>query len=94
MVARDAPVITNFAAEYEGNNQWHFSGHVNTSDPQGMTIRFSGLNGELTGRTTTVGADGNFEVAFFLSENVRGTANVITTDQMGQDSAVVFYPIR
>ena len=59
-----------------------------------MTIRFSGLNGELTGRTTTVGADGNFEVAFFLSENVIGTASAITTDGMGQNSAVVSYPVR
>lgn len=93
MVARDAPIIENFAAEYEGFNLWHFSGHVNTSDPQGMTIRFGGLNGELAGRTTTVGADGNFDVAFFLSENVLGTASAITTDGLGQDSALAFYPV-
>jgi hypothetical protein len=90
MVAPAAPVIDSFVAIYEGNNLWHFSGHVNAANPEGMTITFGGVNGVLAGQTTTVSADGTFAVAFFLPEGTYGIASAVTTDGFGQTSDYAF----
>jgi hypothetical protein len=78
------PKITNFTAIQEGN-LWEFKGTVTgTPDPQGLTINFSGFPA-VNGMSTTVLADGTFDVAFDLG-NATGFVTASTTDWWGQAS--------
>jgi hypothetical protein len=82
-----APQITNFVALQAPNGMWEFKGTVlNTPDPQGMTVCFSGIP-SLTGDTTSLAADGTFDVAFYLG-NQQGVAQAQTQDWWGQWSNI------
>jgi hypothetical protein len=80
-----APQINNFTAIQLGGGDWEFKGNITgTPDPQGLTINFSGFTA-INGSTTTVLADGTFDVVFDLG-NATGFVTASTTDWWGQAS--------
>ena len=89
-VANNAPVIQGFQAVNSIGNIWTFSGQVVGDNPEGLTIRFGGLN-SLTGTTTTVQADGTFSFTVTLAAGECGTATAITTGWWGADSNQAYY---
>ncbi len=84
-----APDITGFNAIQEPGGYWEFKGTVaGTPDPGGMTITFGGVP-TVQGLTTTVAADGSFDVVFQLGGQT-GVVSATTTDWWGRtDQATV-----
>jgi hypothetical protein len=79
------PQITNFVAIQQGSGLWEFKGTVTgTPDPAGMTITFGGLS-NIAGATTTVLADGTFDVVLTVGAQ-QGYVTAVTTDWWSQTS--------
>lgn len=94
-VTCDAPVITNFLAVYEGNGVWRFQGIVTapaSQGPAGLTVNFGGL-ATLSGRSTTVNADGTFSIEALLAPGSAGLATAQAVDWWGQTSNVAEAPV-
>lgn len=87
-IASNIPVIENFAVYNNVGNIWRFEGHVADEYAPGLTIRFGG-NAWMTGRTTTVDANGNFSLVVELPEGATGTVTAVVTDWWGLDSEIV-----
>jgi large repetitive protein len=84
-VTNTAPVISGFTAVQGVNGYWTFSGTVTDEHPEGLVVRFGGLN-SLTGQKATVQADGTFSITVQLAAGETGTASAQTTDWWGLDS--------
>jgi hypothetical protein len=79
------PVITAFGAVQAGGNNWTFSGTVNASNPDGLTVQLGGLP-DLQGVTASVGPDGTFTVTVQLPPGECGTASAQVCDAWGNTS--------
>jgi hypothetical protein len=79
------PQIINFVAIQEANGLWEFKGALTgPPNPEGMTVTFGGLS-NIAGCTTTVQADGAFDVVLNVGTQ-QGYATAVTTDWWNQSS--------
>ena len=87
----DAPVVGDFGGSTEIGNFWTFSGTVTDVDDnvQGMLVNFGGILSSY-GYTTTVNADGTFELTAEFPNLQSGTATVWVTDPHGLQSEVAW----
>ncbi len=80
-----APTITSFSNQPEFGLRRFYGTVIDDAPVAGLTIRFGGI---IDGKTTTVNADGTFELIVELPPGTNGTATAQTTDGDGLDSNV------
>jgi hypothetical protein len=79
-VVNSAPTITLTATQL--GNIWTFSGHVSDEYAPGLTVKFGGPS-DISGRTVTVGSDGNFSLTIMLSAKDTGFVTATVIDWWG-----------
>jgi hypothetical protein len=88
----DAPVITDFYAEYGYGNVWTFSGNVQSNTPNQTTVQFGNLR-SLQGKSVQCDSDGDFDFTVTMSGTYAdiGFATAQATDANGNTSEVASY---
>src|SRR5206468_454720 len=84
-LANVAPVIQSFTGTLLGGGLWKFTGKVVDEAAAGLTVVFSGI-ASVSGRTTTVEADGTFSLVVQLAPGETGAVLAKVTDMWNIDS--------
>jgi hypothetical protein len=76
------PLLQNVTVTQTEDGVWHIRGHVDGASPVGTIVEVVNGPGNSTGATTTVDADGNFDIGIVLDPGTPGGS--ISIDAVNQ----------